>query len=39
MRRIEKSIVEEWKQIYDANFFSALALVGEDSLNPSRQLC
>lgn len=27
MKRIENSVVEEWKQIYDANFFSALALV------------
>ncbi len=27
MTRLENSSVEEWKKLYDANFFSALALV------------
>jgi NAD(P)-dependent dehydrogenase (short-subunit alcohol dehydrogenase family) len=27
MTRIEDASVEEWKKLYDANFFSALALV------------
>lgn len=27
MKRIENSTVDEWKEIYDANLFSALALV------------
>lgn len=29
MKRIENSTVDEWKEIYDANLFSALALVKE----------
>ncbi|KAK4242008.1 hypothetical protein C8A03DRAFT_29749 [Achaetomium macrosporum] len=29
MTRIENASVEEWKKLYDANFFSALALVKE----------
>lgn len=28
MKRIADSTVEDWKNIYDANLFSALALVG-----------
>jgi NAD(P)-dependent dehydrogenase (short-subunit alcohol dehydrogenase family) len=31
MTRIENASVEEWKKLYDANFFSALALVSRDS--------
>jgi hypothetical protein len=27
MTRIENASIEEWKKLYDANFFSALALV------------
>lgn len=27
MTRIEDASIEEWKKLYDANFFSALALV------------
>ncbi len=27
MTRLENASVEEWKKLYDANFFSALALV------------
>jgi NAD(P)-dependent dehydrogenase (short-subunit alcohol dehydrogenase family) len=29
MTRIENASVEEWKKLYDANFFSALALVSQ----------
>lgn len=31
MTRIEDASVEEWKKLYDANFFSALALVSRIS--------
>ncbi len=34
MTRIENASVEEWKKLYDANFFSALALVSPDHLGP-----
>jgi len=29
MTRLENSSIEEWKKLYDANFFSALALTKE----------
>jgi NAD(P)-dependent dehydrogenase (short-subunit alcohol dehydrogenase family) len=31
IKRIEDSTVEEWKKIYDANLWSALALVSASS--------
>jgi hypothetical protein len=37
MTRIENASVEEWKKLYDANFFSALALVSGHDLGCPRQ--
>lgn len=37
IKRIADSTVEEWKKIYDANFFSALALVRGGNHNPTPQ--